>query len=172
MVEGLCACGCGQMTPLVKWHDPKRGAVKGEHRKCLPGHRKSERGIENSELECNTCHKLLPVSSFTLRTKETYAGKCSVCRLKTNRRKQYARYYKLTEEDVEKLMEKQESRCAICLHLFSETDKSRRMCIDHDHNSQKVRGLLCHSCNSGLGLLGDNIKQLLKAVEYLENKLC
>jgi len=42
-------------------------------------------------------------------------------------------------------------------------------CIDHDHETGLIRGLLCGRCNTGLGLLGDNIKALINAVEFVEN---
>lgn len=39
--------------------------------------------------------------------------------------------------------------------------------IDHDHDTGSFRGWLCSSCNTGMGLLGDSVKRLLQAVEYL-----
>jgi hypothetical protein len=40
--------------------------------------------------------------------------------------------------------------------------------VDHCHETGKIRGLLCHSCNTGIGKLGDNLEGLQKAVSYLE----
>ena len=42
-----------------------------------------------------------------------------------------------------------------------------KICIDHDHKTGKIRGLLCHYCNSGLGLLGDTIERVTNTIEYL-----
>jgi hypothetical protein len=56
-------------------------------------------------------------------------------------------------------------RCAIC-----GTDSPRgngSFPVDHDHRTGRVRGLLCHPCNTGIGLLGDSSNQLLAAVAYL-----
>lgn len=41
--------------------------------------------------------------------------------------------------------------------------------IDHDHETGKVRGLLCNNCNRAIGLLGDSVSTLLDAVEYLRS---
>jgi hypothetical protein len=41
--------------------------------------------------------------------------------------------------------------------------------VDHDHNTGAVRGLLCHSCNTGLGHLGDSVETLARALDYLQN---
>jgi hypothetical protein len=45
----------------------------------------------------------------------------------------------------------------------------QRLSIDHDHNTGKVRGLLCSPCNIGLGGFKDNPHSLTKAIEYLKN---
>jgi hypothetical protein len=41
------------------------------------------------------------------------------------------------------------------------------MCVDHDHETGEVRGLLCVQCNSALGKLGDREEALLRALEYV-----
>ena len=67
----------------------------------------------------------------------------------------------------EELLEFQNGGCAICNKPIDSL--RRRMNIDHCHDTNVVRGLLCSGCNTGLGHLGDNIEGLLKAVAYLEN---
>ena len=56
----------------------------------------------------------------------------------------------------------QEKRCAICGKLCE------RLAVDHDHKSMKIRGLLCYSCNTGLGNFYDNPVSLRAAADYLE----
>ena len=58
---------------------------------------------------------------------------------------------------------------AICLNPNTNGRKdSNNLYVDHDHNTGKVRGLLCSNCNRMLGLVGDNISTLSNAVKYLQ----
>ena len=45
------------------------------------------------------------------------------------------------------------------------------MSVDHCHDTMKVRGLLCHRCNCGIGLLNEDITVLEKAINYLKGEL-
>ena len=56
----------------------------------------------------------------------------------------------------------QDGKCAICTKPFP-----GRIAIDHDHRTGRVRGLLCTSCNTGIGKLGDDPELLLRAISYL-----
>lgn len=77
--------------------------------------------------------------------------------------------YGLTVQAFDKMLEDQNNKCAVCGNLF--TDKGNRYaCVDHCHDTGKVRGLLCVKCNSGIGLLGDSIKMLEKAIQYLHEQ--
>jgi hypothetical protein len=62
------------------------------------------------------------------------------------------------------LYEKQGGKCAICKKSFD------TLCVDHCHTSNKVRGLLCNNCNSGIGYLEDNVEYLASAISYLKNQ--
>jgi hypothetical protein len=72
------------------------------------------------------------------------------------------RIYGLTETEFEVLLKSQGGLCAICR---SDGD----LCIDHDHSSGKVRGLLCSNCNSMLGMGQDDPARLELGAEYLRN---
>lgn len=63
---------------------------------------------------------------------------------------------------------KQNGCCAIC--GTKEPGKNRPFSIDHDHNTDEIRGLLCIACNTGLGAFMDSKEILLKAIEYLEKR--
>lgn len=73
--------------------------------------------------------------------------------------------YGLTLEDYEKILAEQQGYCKICgIH---ESELSRVLSVDHCHETNEVRGLLCGNCNAGIGLLKDSPDILLKAVNYL-----
>jgi hypothetical protein len=67
-------------------------------------------------------------------------------------------------DELRKMWLDQEGRCAICGDELSE-DAFR---IDHNHQTGKVRGLLCISCNTGIGLLQDSPEVLSSAAEYIK----
>jgi len=66
------------------------------------------------------------------------------------------------------LYDYQNGQCAICDKSFTEQNYQRPY-IDHDHSTDKVRGLLCLKCNLGLGLLQDNRDLLQTLTKYVEN---
>ena len=72
------------------------------------------------------------------------------------------RKFGLTKNDVKIMKEAQNNKCAICGHILS------RPCIDHDHKTGKVRGLLCRRCNRALGMFYDDVLVLEKAINYLK----
>jgi hypothetical protein len=75
--------------------------------------------------------------------------------------------YGISIEEFNNLLNFQNNCCAICSKPIQKL--RRRMNIDHDHETGKVRGILCSGCNTGLGHLGDNVEGLKKALHYLEN---
>lgn len=85
---------------------------------------------------------------------------------KEQNRKAVLAKYGLTFKTYEDLLKKQNYSCAIC---GTKTPTKRGFHIDHCHTSNKVRGLLCHHCNTGLGNFKDNIALLYKAGLYLKN---
>lgn len=72
----------------------------------------------------------------------------------------------ITWDDYLVIMEKQNGECAICGKNCKEN--GRLLCVDHDHRTGVIRGLLCTKCNSGLGFLKDDIGILQRAISYLE----
>lgn len=85
-------------------------------------------------------------------------------------RNRLKKVYGLEYEDYLRLQEKQKGLCAICGKEGFELVKGQRilLVIDHCHTTGKVRGLLCHNCNRGIGLLQDSTDNLKRAVDYLE----
>ena len=79
--------------------------------------------------------------------------------------------YGLSEEDYLALVEKFEGRCGIC-GIKPKPDKNGRtqLTVDHDHVTGLVRGMLCHGCNRGLGMFGDNEQGVERVLKYLRTK--
>lgn len=74
--------------------------------------------------------------------------------------------YNITRKEYDLLLQKQNSKCAICQR--ERDTMKKRLAVDHDHKTGKVRGLLCNNCNSALGNFRDSIQILRTAVKYLK----
>lgn len=85
---------------------------------------------------------------------------------KARRRAVTLSIYGLTPEDYDHILATQGNACAIC-HSPDPQHWSGRFQIDHDHETLRVRGLLCAKCNGGLGLFDDDPEKLRAAVRYL-----
>lgn len=113
--------------------------------------------------ECPTCGE---VFTPTAPSQKYCSAKCK------GRNHYYKRKYGITEQRYEEMKEEQEHKCAICegdgFLLGSHNNHHETLCVDHDHNTGKVRELLCHNCNRALGLLRDDSKLLQRALDYLD----
>lgn len=75
------------------------------------------------------------------------------------------RNYGINNDDYVAMLYKQNGKCAICLVEFA--GDSKKTHVDHCHETNKVRGLLCSKCNPAIGLLGEDIGVFRRAIEYL-----
>ena len=80
--------------------------------------------------------------------------------------------YNITPEQYNQMLNEQHSVCAICgkpeTSINPRNNMPRCLAVDHDHNTGKIRGLLCSRCNTALGLLNENKETVSKLVLYLE----
>lgn len=74
--------------------------------------------------------------------------------------------YGISIQDYDEMLEAQQGRCAIC----RKHPKKRRLGVDHNHRTGRIRGLLCMRCNLGLGKLNDNHETLTAAEIYLSQE--
>ncbi len=82
---------------------------------------------------------------------------------KIRQRKAHIKYrYGISVEAYEEMVRCQDGRCLIC------KKKPKRLFVDHSHKTGKVRGLLCGTCNSAIGLLQDDPRILAAAITYIE----
>lgn len=133
---------------------------------------------------CTKCGETKPLSDFHKGTgrKDGHASHCKVCSNERARqwnknnpeRKAYFRdrdndkrtadRYNLSAQELKDLRYAAAGRCAIC-------KRELRLVVDHDHETGRVRGMLCRRCNLGIGHLDDNPVTLIAALAYLSKNL-
>lgn len=126
--------------------------------------RAASRAIEKVCPSCN--------NQFTPRTaRQTYCS--SACGEKGRVKNYYLRTYGLEREEVEELLSKCGHKCQICGgegFIMNGSRHKAKLVVDHDHKTGKVRGMLCHNCNRGLGLFSDSVDNMQRAIAYLSKQ--
>jgi len=130
---------------------------------------------------CTVCNHLKHISEYHNRAiaKDGKAYRCKSCDAiarnkwrvnnidrakRSDREKLLKNRYNISLKEYETLLEKQNFTCAIC----GQQDPTKSLAVDHDHITGNIRGLLCSSCNRGLGLLGDSVEAIKDVLKYLE----
>ena len=127
-----------------------------------------------TECLCTQCQQTKPIEQFDrYRPRGGYAGpqllrkQCQTC-VRTRRYWWFiATKYSVSKDQFMSMLSEQRGLCAIC-KCSMDTARFKRPCVDHCHKTGKVRGLLCQSCNIGIGMLKDSPIRLKAAIEYLE----
>jgi len=148
--------------------------------------------IENNKKLCPKCNQIFSLSNFhkDLRRTNKYQLWCKQCGLNAKnehyknmniiRKNRYSEgirnsalkhNYGITLIEYNKILEKQNGVCAICnkpetQHSYP-TGKVDSLRVDHNHKTNKIRGLLCSKCNFGISQFNDNIKLMRIAINYL-----
>lgn len=143
-----CICHCLSMT---EWHHLVWKRMM-----------KKMRTSNDDTKQCRKCLRTLPVTNFRF-TNISENKRHNICRACRQIHRQVTR--NANREEYETLLEKQNNVCAICGITAEEIGK--KLVIDHNHETLKIRGLLCWRCNSGLGFFKDNQAHLAMAIEYL-----
>lgn len=112
---------------------------------CKIGHRLRYVGSNN----CVECDKATVV-------KRRDAGTMRWSRIKKE--------YGLTQEQYYAMLASQDNCCGVCRNAIIDEKKSH---VDHNHATGKVRGILCGTCNQGIGLLKESVSLMQKAIVYL-----
>jgi hypothetical protein len=129
---------------------------------------------------CSECRERKPMDDFYWRnirgaSPATRCRRCKPCQyryvkaganLRANRRRHL---YGMSPDEYDRLFGYQGGACAICREPARD-EEGRGLHVDHDHHSGAVRGLLCGSCNQGLGRFRDNPDYLHAAAWYLERQ--
>lgn len=132
-------------------------------------------------LSCSKCKKSKDSSEFAKdKSKSTgFYSSCKECAKEATREyraseeyiakelnRQFKKLYGITLETYNFLLREQECSCITCGTSVNQLNK--RLAVDHDHKTGKVRGLLCMNCNTALGLIKENKKTLVSLFSYLE----
>ncbi|KKN09114.1 hypothetical protein LCGC14_1049730 [marine sediment metagenome] len=130
---------------------------------------------------CTKCKKDKPLEDFKndKNRPSGYGSWCKRCHTKDSinwrQRNTEARWrdqikqkYGIDYKEYERIFEKQKSLCAICRkpEMIKFHGAPRKLAVDHNHDTGKVRGLLCTKCNLRLGYLED-LEFVIKARIYL-----
>ena len=120
-----------------------------------------------ADRKCRVCGNICPLSKF--KSGKFWRKICSDCKQIADLKKIYG----LGREDYIELLTKQHGVCAICANPESLTlhGQKKRLSVDHNHTTGKIRGLLCHNCNTALGLVNEDCRVLLSMIRYVEQHL-
>ena len=125
---------------------------------CTRGHNmeKTRKYHQNGDSYCSTC-KALRTKEFRKNNPEITA----VYGWRSNMKRRYG----LNEESYSSLFIEQNGKCKVCKTSLEYKSKSTH--IDHNHETLEVRGLLCHGCNTAIGLLREDKGTILSLLNYL-----
>jgi hypothetical protein len=129
--------------------------------------------------QCNTCRQIKPRTEFYSINRHR---QCKVCQNAANKvwhaknpgahsrfskKAKLKSKYGLTVEAHTAMLQVQFYKCAACGDKFELENKWEQPCVDHDHETGKVRELLCRRCNVTLGHVEDDVGRLEKLIAYL-----
>jgi len=161
-------CDSCYLQPVAEKRCRRCGEVKAADQ-FYPS-RGVKRTNDGLNTNCKDCTKAVAMEwhSAGKRDKEkTRLSRQSYYQLNADRLRGYdlARKYGITQVEYDEMLAEQGGKCAIC---GSAQSGKRRFHVDHDHETDMVRGLLCSKCNTGLGLFGDDPRRLNDAIAYLD----
>jgi hypothetical protein len=149
----------GQVFQTVRGRLIRAGVHAVKHKRVL-----------NGMATCNRCRQRKPVEEFPALLGGKY--QCRSCLNEANHVQQLRRL-SCGQSLFQALLQAQGGKCAICGATHGHRSCRGRLCrlaVDHDHRTGKVRGLLCNSCNRGLGRFQDSVENLEAAVRYLKRE--
>ena len=156
---------CDELKDVSDFHKAKDkpDGLRNDCKKCRKLKLKSD--INTTHFRCYKCGVLKEKNevnfSISKSSKFKFRRCCKICAKQQQRINHLARSYNITTEQYNEMLNKQDNKCLIC----SKIDK---LVVDHDHNTGLVRGLLCDTCNRGIGYLKEDKTILLNAISYLE----
>ncbi|WP_329023744.1 endonuclease VII domain-containing protein [Streptomyces sp. NBC_00890] len=119
--------------------------------------------VPRGHKRCPQCGEVKPHDQWERNrsSSDGWASYCRPCRAERNRVAYFQRKYGLSPAEVDELIAAQQGVCCICLTAPAEH-------VDHCHQTGRVRGVLCFSCNAALGQLKDRPDAIRRAAAYVE----
>lgn len=154
--EETKVCGdCKLVKPLSDFNKDK-GKTDGRHWCCKPCRKKYRQQT----------HVKTQISAYNKAERKRNPE------LTKQRDRKYTllRYWSMTPDEFEALLNKHNRQCGICKKAERSSDK-KPLVIDHCHTTGQIRGILCDNCNRGIGLLRDSTEILDAAIAYLNQAL-
>jgi hypothetical protein len=130
-------------------------------------HRITHRCIRNGLVVCKSCGQGKLSNEFPGLIQGTV--QCRACRSRANQESHARRH----GQSYQALLDSQNGGCAICGVCDghrSNGGQTCRLALDHDHQTGRLRGLLCNNCNQGLGRFKDSVALLEAALRYLKRE--
>lgn len=111
-----------------------------------------------AEQRCGVCREVKPAAAFSLNrsSRSGLQHTCYEC--------QRDRRYGLSFGEYDRRMKEQQGVCAIC---HKTCPRKMKLSVDHDHETGRVRGLLCQNCNAALGMFSHDSARLAQAISYI-----
>src|ERR1035437_2825616 len=139
-------------------------------RRMMAPRRFTEEQLKTKERERHAEYYITHKHEFIIRNRKQYdknRGLMSEKYRNSTRISKYLYKYGITPTEAESILNDQNGLCAICNNLISFSNKTAH--TDHDHTLNEVRGILCSTCNMGLGSFKDDITTLFGAINYLRD---
>ncbi len=147
---------CGRAKGVLSFYQSDREKVKAEK-------------IGAKDLRCIDC------KTFRKRLKSLAAPEAEQQKLQRLKRLRVKKIYNLSEDEYKAIIKKQGGGCGLCNAVVADRGGDN-LCVDHDHATGNIRGLLCRSCNILIGHLetrarGMTAMFVVRLIEYLNGKV-
>lgn len=153
----------------AKWAHLHRECIRCHVRKALSGFHRDRHDEHGRSRRCKLCANTASNkyyhdvrSGFRKRGRQISAVERAYFRRRNLRR------HGITPEQWDALFASQGGACASCRGVFPPSENNRDRHTDHDHETGRVRGILCSRCNTGIGLASEDPERLRMMARYLE----
>jgi len=165
---------------IIKDKDPIRVSVLCS--RCLKENKNKSYNrlniyLHEEIIKCGCCKKEKHIIEFGTNELQSKWPVCRICnntrQTRNYRRLHLKKTYNITEQEYNNLLKTQNYKCKICNKeesmLHQSTDKIKRLSVDHNHKTGKVRGLLCANCNLMIGHATESSFILRSGADYMDS---